>query len=439
MTYHADLLARPAPRYTSYPTAAEFHDGFGAAAQREGLASVAPDEPISLYLHIPYCEKICFYCGCNTGAANRSARLENYLARLEDEIEWVARQLDGRGRVVRVAFGGGSPNALQPDQFVRLADRVVDALGGDRATWSCELDPRSFDAPFAKAIAAARITRASLGVQTFDPAIQQAIGREQSFELVAQSVALLRDAGVDSLNFDLMYGLPGQNAARFEATLDQASTLSPDRLAVFGYAHVPQLIPRQRRIDASVLPDARARFDQAEQARAFFTSRGYAAIGFDHFATQDDPMARAARKVRVRRNFQGYTDDPCDTLIGLGASAISRFRGALVQNEKNAGRYGLRVGNGIAPATRGIALSALDRVRGAVIERLLCDGKANLSLLPDRAEIEDRLAPFVARGFAFLAAGHLTLADNAWPYARAIAAMIDPYRVASRKSFSSAV
>lgn len=439
MTYHADLLARPAPRFTSYPTAAEFHDRVGGHAQVEGLASVAPDEPISLYLHIPYCEKICFYCGCNTGAANRTARLANYLARLEGEIEWVARQLEGRGRVVRVAFGGGSPNAISADQFVQLADRVIDALGGDHATWSTELDPRGFDEEFADAIAKVGITRASLGVQTLDPVIQQAIGRIQPVDEVARASELLRNAGVASLNFDLMYGLPGQTNDKLSATFEQALAMSPERLAVFGYAHVPQLIPRQRKIDATALPDARTRFEQAGLARHYFTANGYDAIGFDHFALPDDPMTLAARQGRMRRNFQGYTDDPCTTLIGMGASAISRFRSGLVQNEKNAGRYSIRVGNGVPPATRGIATSHLDRVRGGVIERWLCEGRANVALLPDKQDVLDRMAPFIERGIVGREGDHISLSDDGWPYARVVAALMDPRVQGVERRFSSAV
>lgn len=439
MTYHADLLATPAPRYTSYPTAAEFYDEIGAGAQREGLAAVGPDEPISLYLHIPYCEKICFYCGCNTGAANRKARLANYLTRLEQEVEWVARQLNGRGRVVRVAFGGGSPNAISPEQFVRLAHRIVDALGGDRATWSTELDPRGFDKRFADAIATVGISRASFGVQTFDPVIQRAIGRIQSPQEIAAGVELLRGAGVESLNFDLMYGLPGQTNEKLSATFEEAVAMGPDRLAVFGYAHVPQMIPRQRQIDASALPDARKRFEQAQLARRFFCDQGYAAIGFDHFARAEDPMAVAAQAGRMRRNFQGYTDDPCSTLIGLGASSISRFRNAMVQNEKNAGRYSLRVGNSVPPGTRGVSLTALDRVRGAVIERWLCDGRANLALLPDGQEIVSAMRPFEDRGLLEFDGDHASLSADGWPYARVIAALFDSYRQSGQGSFSSAV
>lgn len=439
MTYHPDLLARAVPRYTSYPTAAEFHDGVGAAEQAAGLSHVGADEPVSLYVHIPYCHQICHYCGCNTGAANRSQRLATYLDKLAAEIELVARHLGGRGRVVRVAFGGGSPNAISAAQFTRLGHRLIDTLGGDRATWSVEIDPRSFDAAFADAMAGLGVTRASLGVQTFDPAIQQAIGRTQPLEVIERSVRLLRNAGVESLNFDLMYGLPGQDPALLDASIDRALELAPDRLAIFGYAHVPHLIPRQRRIDGSALPGAELRFSMAQRARDRLLAEGWIAIGFDHFARPGDPLAEAAAAHRIRRNFQGYGDDPCDVMIGLGASAVSRFAGALVQNEKNSGRYGTRIASGLLAATRGIRLDALERVRARAIERLLCDGETTLATLPDHAIIRERLLPFADRGLCHFIDDHVRIDTDAWPYARAMAALFDPWRQVAQREFSSAV
>jgi oxygen-independent coproporphyrinogen III oxidase len=288
-------------------------------------------------------------------------------------------------------------------------------------------------------IARAGIGRASLGVQTFAPLVQAAIGRMQPFEEIARVVALLRRAGVDSINFDLMYGLPGQAMDDLEATLDQALTLAPERLAVFGYAHVPHLLPRQRQIDASALPDAAQRFDSAERARARLVDAGYRPIGFDHFALPGDAIAAAAASGRLRRNFQGFTEDQSDVLIGLGASAISSFPGWLLQNEKNAGRYHMKIGNGTLATARGLRRSVLDQVRGRAIERILCDGRASLEGLPDLAEIRARLAPFEARELIAWSGAHLALAESAWPYARGIAAALDPYRQAGTVRFSSAV
>lgn len=439
-TYYPDLLATPVPRYTSYPTAAEFHPEIGAADQAEGLASVGPDEPISLYLHIPYCREICWYCGCNTGAANRSHRLAIYLDRLRQEIELVSRWLDGRGLVKRIAFGGGSPNAISPEKFLGLAGHLGRALRlADEVVWSVELDPRGFDRPFADALAQVGVSRASLGVQTFDDGIQRAIGRAQPTETIQRAVELLRDAGVNSLNFDLMYGLPGQDEAILEDSLAKAWEMGADRLAVFGYAHVPHLLPRQRRIDASVLPGAEQRFRQAELAHRCLVDKGMVPIGFDHFAREGDPLARALVAGKVRRNFQGFTDDPCDTMIGLGASAISRFGRALIQNEHNSGRYGLSVGNGRLAGARGIAMSTQERGRGRMIERLLCQGEADLRALPDLSDIRAALATFAERGLVGWHGDRLCLRDGSVPYARSIVAALDPWRKQSIVRFSSAV
>lgn len=438
-THHPELLATPVPRYTSFPTAAEFRDGVGPSDLATALGAVSADEPVSLYLHIPYCERICWYCGCNTGAANRGARLAAYLDRLGEEVELVAAALGGRGRIGRIAFGGGSPNAIAPAQFDVLLARVRSAFACADATISVELDPRGFDLPWRDTLARNGVRRASLGVQTFDPGIQAAIGRVQPLEDVVRVTAWLREAGIDSLNFDLMYGLPGQSDSILAATLDEAVALAPDRLAVFGYAHVPHLVPRQRRIDATALPDAASRFAQAGLAHARLVRAGYQPVGFDHFALPGDALAVAAREGTLRRNFQGFTEDRAEALIGLGASAISFFPGALLQNEKNAGRYQLRIGGGGFATARGIRRTPLDRLRGRAIEELLCAGTADLAGLPDLPEIRARLLEAEMLGLIGWAGTRLTLAAGAIPYARTIAAALDPWRHMSAVRFSSAV
>lgn len=438
--YYPELLATPVPRYTSYPTAAEFHDGVGEEQQRAGLQEVAADEPLSLYIHIPYCREICWYCGCNTGAANRAQRLGNYLQRLSQEIGLVAEELGGRGRVTRIAFGGGSPNAIAPEQFDDLVGRLrSDFSVTADAILSIEIDPRGFDAGFAAALARAGVSRASLGVQTFDPRVQAAIGRIQPLETIEHAVGLLRSSGVASLNFDLMYGLPLQDEAELRGSLELSQELGADRLAVFGYAHVPHLIPRQRRIDAAALPGFQDRFLQADRAHEWLTGQGWIPVGFDHFAREHDPLAAAAREKRVRRNFQGFTDDPCQVLIGLGASAISRFAQCLVQNERNSGRYGMKVGTARLAAARGIATPPGEVMRSQFIERLLCHGLAHLHYLPDRRRVRKELQPFEGRGLISWDHWVLHLGPEALPYARSIAAALDPWRKGSAAHFSNAV
>lgn len=437
--YHPELLERPVPRYTSYPTAAEFHEGVGAADMAQALDALPPGSRASLYVHIPYCERICHYCGCNTGAANRTARLSAYLDALHAEISLISAQLGGRARIAHVAFGGGSPNAVAPGDFLNLADRVKQAFDCDDASWSIEVDPRSLSAEWAGAVAAIGFDRASLGVQTFAPHVQRAIGRVQPAEDIERTVGRLRRAGVASLNFDLMYGLPAQGMQDLIDTLRVAERMRPDRIALFGYAHVPHLIPRQRRIDATVLAGARERFAQAAIGHELLVSAGYQAIGFDHFALSPDPLAQAACEGRVRRNFQGFTDDDATVLIGLGASAISQFPDRLIQNEKNAGRYRMRVAAGTPAQKRGVMRTPRDRARGRIMEEILAQGAASL---PDPAAYGDaleRLAPFIRHGLAALTGGRLLLLPGGLPYARAIAACFDTYRQETRARFSSAI
>ena len=435
--YHPELLAVPVPRYTSFPTAAEFGDGITPADLSASLAGA--DGDISLYVHIPFCEKICWYCGCNTAAANRVTRLASYLDALHREIVLVAAMLPDTARVRRVAFGGGSPNALPPVDFVRLFEQLMLHFRLGNPQVSIELDPRTLGEDWGPVIRAVGATQASLGVQTFAPHLQATIGRVQPQPMIDSAVRLLRGAGITSLNFDLMYGLPGQTADDLASTLKIAADYGADRIALFGYAHVPHLIPRQRQIDASNLPDQKMRFDMAQAGYRQLVGEGYEPVGFDHFALPGDPLAQAALSERLRRNFQGFTDDAAPVVIGLGASSISSFPGLLAQNEKNAGRYRMLLSQGVLPVTLGKVRNAEDQRRGEIISGLLCHGIARI----DRAILQTalpRLAPFIERGLCDMRGGEtLVIAANALPYARSIAACFDPYRQDSARRFSSAV
>ncbi len=434
--YFPELLAIPVPRYTSFPTAAEFGVAVGAGDFAGALGDATSD--VSLYVHIPFCEKICWYCGCNTSAANRRERVASYLDTLHREIALVGKRLPESARVRRIAFGGGSPNAIAPVDFVRLMDALTLHFHLADPVLSIELDPRTLGGEWAAVLAGVGIERASLGVQTLVPKLQEAIGRVQTLELVSRTTEMLRMAGVSSLNFDLMYGLPGQTLEDLDETLGSAVELGADRIALFGYAHVPHLIARQQRIDASALPDQRARFQMADHGYSRLVAEGYTPVGFDHFARPGDPLGQSVVDGTVRRNFQGFTDDGADVLIGLGASAISSFPSVLVQNEKNTGRYRMMLSQARFAASRGIRRSADDRERGLIIERLLCQGSARLG--PEfAAEAETRLAPFVERGLVSLDRGLCTIAPEGLPYARSIVARFDPYRQDSLRRFSAAV
>lgn len=444
--YLADLASRSVPRYTSYPTAAEFDDGIGAVDQAAALAAIAPGTPVSLYVHIPYCREICWYCGCNTGPAGRPARQDRYLAALDHEIALIAGWL--RGDVVSIHFGGGSPNALTPEAFVELVVRLRTAFAiAGTPDIAVELDPRGLDAGYAMALARAGVTRVSLGVQTLAPHVQHRIGRNQPFAMIADAVAALRHAGLRHISFDLMYGLPAQTCEDLTESIAQALTLQPDRIAMFGYAHMPGLLPRQRAIDGSALPDAAERFAQCAAAHDLLTLAGFQAIGFDHFAMPGDPLARAAAAGRLRRNFQGFTDDPGEAIIGIGASAISQFPGLIVQNEKHEGRYRLRVINGGLAGVRGVLRTADDRMRGDAIERLLCDGGVDLAAIAaahGRAPCSlsaalPALAEFEARGLVRIEGCQVHLSRDGRPYARLVAACFDRWRIAPPTNFSRAI
>ncbi|PZU11034.1 oxygen-independent coproporphyrinogen III oxidase [Sphingomonas sp.] len=433
--YLPDLAARPVPRYTSYPTAAEFHDGVDAADQAAALGAIAPDAPVSLYVHIPYCHRICWYCGCNTGAIGRAERLDAYVDALEREVEAVAGRM--RGRVVSIHFGGGSPNALTPAQFGRLIAMLRARFAGAAdAEIAVELDPRALDPAFIAAMGQAGVARASLGVQTFAEPVQRRINRIQPYEMVAAAVAGLRAAGIAHVNLDLMIGLPGQSEEDVAESIRLALALAPDRVAMFGYGHNPGLLPRQRMIDPRDLPDAEARFRQSALAHDLLVAAGYRAIGFDHFARPEDSLAVAAAEGRLRRNFQGFTDEPGEAVIGIGASAISQFPGLLVQNEKHVARWRSRVAETGLAGVRGIARSADARLRGAIMERLLCDGRVDMAavarargLAPERLiGIRPRLAALEARGVIAIEGWRVTLAPWGWPYARLVAAALDMHR-----------
>lgn len=434
--YFPELLATPVPRYTSYPTAAEFGAEVSPEDFVRALQGVAGD--VSLYVHIPFCEKICWYCGCNTSTANRHKRVETYLDALFQEVALVGARLPSWARVRRISFGGGSPNAIAPIDFIRLLDALTVHFRLADPVISIELDPRTLNETWVEVIAGAGVTHASLGVQTTVPRLQVAIGRVQPAQDIARATHALRDAGISSLNFDLMYGLPGQSRADLAETLAFAQEHGADRIALFGYAHVPHLIARQRKIDDAALPDQVERFAMADQGHRMLLAGGYQAVGFDHFALPGDPLAQAAASGRLHRNFQGFTDDAAPVLIGLGASAISSFPELLIQNEKNPGRYGMILSQNRLTASRGIARSTEDRSRGTIIESLLCQGRARVDTELQR-QLLARLLPFSDRGLLSFEGEWLVIAPDGLPYMRSIAAQFDAYRETSPQRFSSAV
>ncbi|UVC19210.1 oxygen-independent coproporphyrinogen III oxidase [Mesorhizobium onobrychidis] len=370
----AARIGENVPRYTSYPTAPHFHAGVDAAVYRDWLEALESGGEISLYLHIPYCDRLCWFCACHTKQTRHYEPVAAYLRSLKAEIATVAGLVSSKGHVRAVHFGGGSPTMLKPGDMVALGTFLRDSFDFVSDTKiSVEIDPNEMDEARLDALAGIGMTRASLGVQDFDPKVQKAINREQSFLQTKAVVDGVRSRGVGSVNLDLLYGLPHQTRESVCSTLAQALTLEPDRMALFGYAHVPWFKKHHTMIDEVWLPGPAERFVQSQLAARAIMDKGYETIGLDHFAKPGGALAIASRAGALRRNFQGYTEDRCETLIGLGPSSIGRFRQGYVQNKTTTAEYEGMVAHGGLATVRGIALSDDDRVRGWIIERLMCD------------------------------------------------------------------
>lgn len=362
------------PRYTSYPPSPHFTADIGAERYAAWLAETSAAANASLYLHVPFCRTMCWYCGCHTSITRHDAPIADYIGLLGREIGLVAARFEHVPLVRHVHFGGGTPTVMAPEAFVGLVAALRAHFPFDPdAEIAVEIDPRTLVPAMTEALGHAGVTRASLGVQSFDPVVQEAIRRRQGFDVTASAVVGLRSAGVRGINLDLIYGLPHQTVGSCIDTVRQCLELRPDRLAVFGYAHVPAFKKHQRQIEGANLPDGRARRAQAEAIAETLIAAGYRRIGLDHYALPDDALEIAQAEGRLRRNFQGYTTDPCDSLIGLGASAIGRVAQGYVQNAPALRAYAERVGRGELPTVKGYALTPDDRLRADLIERIMCD------------------------------------------------------------------
>ncbi len=425
-----------APRYTSYPTAAQFGPGVGPAEAAAWLAALPAEEALSLYLHVPFCREICWYCACNMKLGRRAAPLEAYAADLEAEAARVAAELGRRQRVARLHWGGGTPTSLPVPLLARIMGRLRTLFALDPGCEiAFELDPRTFQPGMAEDLAALGTSRASLGVQEFDPKVQAAVNRIQPEETVARVVRDLRAAGIHAINFDLIYGLPHQTAETISRTIEATLRLAPQRIALFGYAHVPWMSKRQRLLPEAALPGAAERFAQAERAAELLVAAGYVRIGLDHFARPEDGLAQAAAERRLLRNFQGYTDDPMATVIGLGATAISAVPGGYWQNIAETGAWARAVRHGGLPAARGVAVTSEDRLRRALISELMCYLDADLGAVcrregfaPDHLDAElARLAPLVADGLVEIRGRRLRVTERGRPAVRVVAAAFDAH------------
>lgn len=439
---------QPVPRYTSYPTAPQFQVGTGLNLFNNSLSALDPSRPVSAYIHIPFCDRLCWFCGCHTKHTLKYAPIEKYLGALARELKLFIEHFTFRPVLGQLHIGGGSPSLLKPEDLVMLRDALEMAFEFTADTEiSIEIDPSDVSDDTVAALARFGLTRASIGVQDFHPEVQAAINRPQSFEITRDVVKELRNVGVQSINIDALYGLPLQSQARLLRTIEQCISLDSDRLALFGYAHVPWLKKHQKLINSEELPGSLERFYHAQAASVALQSMDYVAIGIDHFARPEDPLAQAMRKGTLRRNFQGYTTDSHETMIGIGASSIGRFANGYVQNTVPTHEYEAQVASGTLPKSKGLALSEEDRLRSHIIERLMCD------FTIDFAEIKKR-SPVIARkclreaqifaggdklGLCWMNGRRFGIVEEARPFTRIVAAQFDTHYRPERFQYSRVV
>ena len=439
-----DLLRRydkAGPRYTSYPTAPHFKPAFGAEDFRrlaQQTAEAVPPKPLSLYVHIPFCSSPCLYCGCNRVITRSTARAATYVDRLLHEIDSVA-PLFGRHDVVQLHFGGGTPNFLTPAQLGQIIDRLRKHFRFSSRVerdFSIELDPRFVRPEDFEPLAWLGINRVSLGVQDFDTEVQLAVNRVQSREQTLAAIDACRKAGINSINVDLMYGLPLQSPASFKKTLRTVIEAKPSRLAIYGYAHMPAVFKAQRRIHSEELPDAATRMQLLSMAINMLSAAGYRHIGMDHFALSDDELIHAQDAGTLQRNFMGYTTyGGCD-LLGFGVSAISHLGNSYTQNPRDLEAWEAAIDAGHLPVWRGIELDVDDIIRADVIGQIMCQGDVNITAIENHYGIDfwsyfaaarERLTQLEADGLVWICSSRLVASEQGRYLLRVIAACFDRY------------
>ena len=429
------LFDAKVPRYTSYPPANHFLPDAGRVHQADWLTSVPDGSEVSLYLHIPFCKRLCWFCACRTQGTQSLRPVEAYIDDLREEVEMVRAQLPRSVSLSRLHLGGGTPTILTGSIMERLLDKVFEAFAkGPEFEFSVEIDPTEASDEVLHTLAQFGMNRASIGVQDFDPAVQEAIGRIQTYQQTERVVDKLRQEGIGSLNMDLLYGLPFQTEKSLRQSIEQVIALNPDRVALYGYAHVPWMSKRQVMIDETALPGPQARFALTERAREQLLDAGYEAIGIDHFARPEDGLTRARDSGTLRRNFQGYTDDTSPYLIGLGASAISRFPQGYVQNAAATSIYTGRIRqNGLA-GQRGYELTDEDRFVSRMIEHLMCSFAIDRdALLQEFPEADEQISKAINKlvetwpGICGFDGKLLTVVAESIPVIRVVAATLDQF------------
>ncbi len=426
------------PRYTSFPPATHFTQEI-LQSDYAGLLDTLPAlKPVSLYVHIPFCHELCLYCGCNTKVLNNYSPVESYLELLLSEITLVGENISSKLPVNLLHFGGGSPNYLKPADLKRIINKVAEFFDiSEQTQIDVESDPRHLDDEMIGCFADIGVSRISLGVQDFNHAVQVAINRVQPFSQVEECVENLRRAGINKINFDLMIGLPNQTIETVSDTAHAAASLSPDRLAVFPYAHVPWMKKHQKLLEKYSMADGHERFLMNETVDSALKSHDYIAIGTDHYAHHDDNLAVAQAKGELRRNFQGYTTDISEAIIGFGHSSISSFKTAYAQNTMSPVDYRDAINNGEFPVQRGVKLSDNDQIISCLIEEIMCNFEVNLD--DYKGIISHSLEELKKDGLIVINGNHLKITDIGKPFTRVVASCFDPYFLRQENQHAKAI
>ena len=384
--------SRPGPRYTSYPTALEFNESFDTNALIEEFAHQDKSRPLSLYFHLPFCRSACYFCGCNVVFTSKEDKKERYITYIEKELKILAAHLDSDREVIQMHFGGGTPTFFSPEQLGRVIELIKGTFSNFTADAeiSCEIDPRFFTPEHMDVLKKGGFNRISFGVQDFDPKVQEAVHRIQPYDVTKAAIDLARANGIESVNVDLIYGLPYQTFETFKKTLELARSLDADRFAVFNYAHVPWLKKTMRKIDETTLPHPSVKLEILKYTIDYFTKEGYKMVGMDHFAKPEDELFKAIEKGELHRNFQGYTTKGGADLIGVGLTSIGEGVDYYVQNYKNMHDYEAAIDEGRLPVERGIKLSEDDVIRNAVIMELMSNFKLDIPRIEKRFGIDFR-------------------------------------------------
>lgn len=417
---------RPVPRYTSYPTAPNFQK---IEKQIHPYSDVSDEDNVSLYIHIPFCQQLCWYCGCHTKITKQYSPLSKYVDYLVKEIELLDGELNCKLHISHLHFGGGSPSMLSADDF----DRIMNALKShfvfnEGAEIAMEIDPRGVDKEKVTAYARGQVNRVSLGTQDFNEETMKAVNRVQSYEVNKAAIDLFRDANINNFNLDLIYGLPHQTPETMLRTVQMAMELKPNRISLFGYAHVPWMKKHMRLIDETTLPDREERLALFETGAKFLEKEGYVPVGIDHFAIPNDEMAQALKNNELRRNFQGYTTDQSEIMIGLGLSSIGKTKDEYLQNFVDMPLYQDAIENGQLPLVKNCQITDADKVRAKIIERLMCDFTVDLSEYDGDFQSEiARMNPYVEEGFVTIQGNIITIDKNARPIVRLVCAIFDEY------------